>query len=66
MRSRSVVNPSSETTHFNDHVPSEEDAWTLSAADVADTVAYVVSTPANVLVHRAEVRTLTVPKGRAR
>lgn len=62
----SVVMPGSVTTHFNDHVPSDEDAWKLSAEDVADTVAYVVSTPPNVLVHRAEVRTLTVPHGRAR
>ncbi len=62
----SVVMPGSVTTHFNDHVPSDEDAWKLSADDVADTVSYVVSTPANVLVHRAEVRTLTVPQGRAR
>ena len=62
----SVVMPGSVTTHFNEHVPSDDDAWKLSAADVADTVAYVVSTPPNVLVHRAEVRTLTVPKGRAR
>jgi 3-oxoacyl-[acyl-carrier protein] reductase len=62
----SVVMPGSVTTHFGDHVPSDEDAWKLSPSDVADTVAYVVSTPPNVLVHRAEVRTLTVPKGRAR
>jgi len=62
----SVVMPGSVTTHFSDHVPSDTDAWKLSASDVADTVAYVVSTPPNVLVHRAEVRTLIVPKGRAR
>lgn len=62
----SVIMPGSVTSHFNDHVPSDEDAWKLSPSDVADTVAYVVSTPPNVLVHRAEVRTLTVPKGRAR
>ena len=62
----SVVMPGSVTTHFNDHIPSEDDAWKLSAADVADTVSYVVGTPPNVLVHRAEVRTLTVPHGRAR
>jgi 3-oxoacyl-[acyl-carrier protein] reductase len=62
----SVVMPGSVATHFNDHVPSDDDAWKLRAADVADTVAYVVATPPNVLVHRAEVRTLTVPHGRAR
>jgi len=62
----SVVMPGSVTTHFNEHVPSDADGWKLTARDVADTVSYVVSTPPNVLVHRAEVRTLTVPKGRAR
>jgi NADP-dependent 3-hydroxy acid dehydrogenase YdfG len=34
----------------------------LAAQDVADAVAYVVATPPNVLVHRLEIRTLTVPK----
>ncbi len=62
----SVVMPGSVATHFNDHIPSDEDAWKLGADDVADTVSYVISTPPNVLVHRAEVRTLTVPQGRAR
>jgi NADP-dependent 3-hydroxy acid dehydrogenase YdfG len=62
----SVVMPGSVATHFGDHVPSDADAWKLRAEDVAETVAYVISTPPNVLVHRAEVRTLTVPKGRAR
>ena len=62
----SVVMPGSVTTHFNDHIPSDADAWKLSADDVADTVSYVIATPPNVLVHRAEVRTLTVPQGRAR
>ena len=62
----SVVMPGSVATHFNDHIPSDEDAWKLSADDVADTVSYVIATPPNVLVHRAEVRTLTVPQGRAR
>lgn len=62
----SVVMPGSVTTHFNDHVPSDDDAWKLRAADVAETVAHIIATPPNVLVHRAEVRTLSVPKGRAR
>lgn len=62
----SVVMPGSVTTHFNDHVPSDDDAWKLRAEDVAETVAHIIATPPNVLVHRAEVRTLSVPKGRAR
>ena len=57
----SVVMPGSVSTHFNGHVPSDEDAWKLSPDDVAETVAHLVATPPNVLVHRAEVRTLTPP-----
>ena len=33
----------------------------MTAGDVADAVAQVVLTPPNVLIHRLEVRTLTVP-----
>ena len=62
----SVVMPGSVASHFNDHVPSDEDAWKLRPEDVAETVAHVIATPPQVLVHRAEVRTLNVPKGRAR
>jgi NADP-dependent 3-hydroxy acid dehydrogenase YdfG len=34
----------------------------LAPEDVANTVAAVVATPPTVLMHRVEVRTLTVPK----
>jgi 3-oxoacyl-[acyl-carrier protein] reductase len=57
----SVIMPGSVTTNFNAHVPSPDDAWKLTPEDVADTVAYVIGTPPSVLVHRAEVRTLTSP-----
>ena len=57
----SVIMPGSVTTNFNGHVPSPDDAWKLTPEDVAETVAHVVGTPPNVLVHRAEVRTLTPP-----
>lgn len=62
----SVVMPGSVTSHFADHVPSDEDAWKLRPEDVAETVAHVIATPPQVLVHRAEVRTLTVPHSRGR
>jgi NADP-dependent 3-hydroxy acid dehydrogenase YdfG len=62
----SVVMPGSVTTHFADHVPSDEDAWKLKPEDVAETVAHVIATPPQVLVHRAEVRTLNVPHSRGR
>jgi NADP-dependent 3-hydroxy acid dehydrogenase YdfG len=56
----SVVMPGSVATGFGGKAPSTSDGWKLSADDVADAVAYVVNTPASVLVHRLEVRTLTV------
>ena len=62
----SVVMPGSVATHFGDHVPTDEDSWKLSPEDVAATVSHVLATPPQVLVHRAEVRTLTVPHGRGR
>ena len=57
----SVVMPGAVTSNFNGHHPTEDDMWKLSPEDVADTVAHLVATPPNVLVHRAEVRTLTPP-----
>jgi 3-oxoacyl-[acyl-carrier protein] reductase len=62
----SVVMPGSVATHFADHVPSDEDAWKLTAQDVAETVAHVIATPPQVLVHRVEIRTLNVPHSRGR
>lgn len=58
----SVVMPGSVATEFNGNEPGEKDAWKLRSEDVADAVAQVVLTPPNVLIHRLEVRTLTVPQ----
>jgi NADP-dependent 3-hydroxy acid dehydrogenase YdfG len=57
----SVVMPGSVATSFNGREPTDDDAWKLMPEDVAETVAHVVGTPPNVLIHRAEVRTLTSP-----
>jgi NADP-dependent 3-hydroxy acid dehydrogenase YdfG len=57
----SVVMPGAVATEFNDNEPGAKDAWKLAAEDVAEAVAQVVLTPPNVLIHRMEVRTLTVP-----
>ena len=57
----SVVMPGSVATSFSGREPSDDDAWKLMPEDVAETVAHVVGTPPNVLIHRAEVRTLTSP-----
>jgi 3-hydroxy acid dehydrogenase/malonic semialdehyde reductase len=59
----SVVNPGSVATSFSSGGSADAD-WKLQADDVADAVAYTLATPAKVLVHRIEVRTLTAPKKR--
>jgi NADP-dependent 3-hydroxy acid dehydrogenase YdfG len=56
----SVVNPGGVATEFSGS--GGDQSWKLTAEDVAESVAFVVSTPPSVLVHRVEVRTLTVPK----
>ncbi len=55
----SVVNPGSVSTSFSDR---DNSSWALAAGDVADAVAAVIATPPAVLIHRVEIRTLTVPK----
>jgi short-subunit dehydrogenase len=55
----SIVNPGSVATSFSTR---SDASWMLAAEDVADAVADVLNTPPNVLIHRVEVRTLTVPK----
>lgn len=55
----SIVNPGSVATHFSER---SDPSWMLSAEDVADAIYKVIDTPPTVLIHRVEVRTLTVPK----
>ena len=55
----SVVNPGSVATEFSG---GTDQAWTLRPEDVADAVAAVLATPKDVLMHRVEIRTLTVKK----
>jgi len=55
----SVVSPGSVATGFSSGADA---SWKLAPSDVAEAVANVIATPPNVLVHRLEVRTLTVPK----
>jgi NADP-dependent 3-hydroxy acid dehydrogenase YdfG len=56
----SVINPGSVSTTFGSRWSAK--SWALSADAVADAVAQVIATPPNVLIHRMEIRTLTVPK----
>jgi len=55
----SIVNPGSVATEFS---TKRDPSWMLDAAEVADAVAYVLETPADVLIHRVEVRALTPRK----
>jgi NADP-dependent 3-hydroxy acid dehydrogenase YdfG len=52
----SVVNPGSVATHFSER---SDPSWMLSAEDVAESVAHVLASPPNVLVHRVEVCALS-------
>ena len=58
----SVVMPGAVATAFSGKEVTDADRWKLMPEDVAEAVAQVVLTPAHVLIHRLEVRTLTVPK----
>jgi 3-oxoacyl-[acyl-carrier protein] reductase len=58
----SVVTPGGVATNFSGS--GGDQSWKLRAEDVADAVANVIETPANVLVHRVEVRTLRSPPKR--
>lgn len=57
----SVVNPGGVATGFGSGGFGDQ-SWKLQPADVAEAVASVIDTPPDVLIHRVEVRTLTVPK----
>ena len=57
----SVVAPGGVDTDFSGRSAGDQ-SWKLAPEDVADAVFDVIDTPPNVLVHRVEVRTLTVTK----
>jgi len=57
----SVVSPGGVATEFSGHEVTDADRWKLAPEDVAAAVSHVVGTPADVLIHRVEVRTLTPP-----
>ena len=57
----SVVSPGSVATHFS---ARSDPSWQLEPEDVAAAVATVLDTPSDVLIHRVEIRTLTVPKAK--
>ena len=55
----SIVNPGSVATEFSHR---SDPSWMLSAAEVAESVAHVIATPPDVLIHRLEIRALAPKK----
>lgn len=55
----SIVNPGSVATEFSTR---NDPSWMLSAEEVAESVAHVIDTPPDVLVHSLEIRALTPKK----
>jgi len=58
----SVIMPGSVDTEL--FPPEVDRSWMLVAADVADAVAFVISAPKHMLVHRVEVRPLSPKRSR--
>lgn len=57
----STIMPGSVATHFNDHVPTEEDAWKIQPEDLGQMVVDLLKMPARTLPSKVEVRP-AVPK----
>ena len=55
----SIVNPGSVATEFSHR---SDPSWMHSAEEVAESVAHVIDTPPDVLVHRLEIRALAPKK----
>lgn len=55
----SIVNPGSVATEFSRR---RDESWMLSPDEVAESVAHVLETPADVLVHSLEIRALSPKK----
>jgi 3-hydroxy acid dehydrogenase/malonic semialdehyde reductase len=55
----SIVNPGSVATEFSDR---NDPSWMLSAEEVAESVAHVLATPPDVLIHSLEIRALAPKK----
>ena len=58
----SYVMPGSVATHFNDHTPSDADAWKIQPVDVAQIVIDLLAMPERTLPSRVEVRPTKPPK----
>jgi NAD(P)-dependent dehydrogenase (short-subunit alcohol dehydrogenase family) len=58
----SYLMPGSVATHFNDHTPSEADAWKIQPEDVAQVVLDLLASPARSMASRVELRPSRPPR----
>lgn len=56
------IMPGSVATYFNDHTPTEEDAWKIQPEDIAQIVMDLLAFPGRTLPSRVEVRPSQPPK----
>jgi len=56
------IMPGSVATHFNDHTPSEADAWKIQPEDIAELVMGLVRFPSRSLPSRIEIRPTKPPR----
>ena len=52
----STIMPGSVATHFNNHEPSDKDAWKIQPEDIGQIVADLIKMPARTLPSKIEVR----------
>ena len=57
----STIMPGSVATHFNNHEPSDKDAWKIQPEDIGQIVSDLIKMPARTLPSKIEVRP-TMPK----
>ena len=58
----SYIMPGSVATYFNDHTPSDADAWKIQPEDIAELVLDLVAMPGRTLPSRIEVRPSQPPR----
>jgi 3-oxoacyl-[acyl-carrier protein] reductase len=58
----SYIMPGSVSTHFNQHTPSEADAWKIQPEDIARVVLDLLALPSRSLVSRVEIRPTRPPR----
>jgi NADP-dependent 3-hydroxy acid dehydrogenase YdfG len=58
----STIMPGSVATHFNDHTPSEEDAWKIQQEDIGELVVDLLKMNHRALPSKIEIRPTMPPK----